>query len=108
MEEDQPGATTEGEHQGNVCATMASRSGALVCQVSLKKAATRAASSEESEAVVEQREWAHKVIPSRWVGGVCDEQLEEDDSGVWRGWGRGHVGGGAKAKVICRLEGNVK
>jgi hypothetical protein len=40
---------------------------------------------------------------------MCDEQLEEDDSGVWRGWGRGRVrsgvGGGAKAKVVCKLEG---
>lgn len=64
---------------------MASRLGALVCQASLKQAAATAASSKESQAAVEQRERAHEVLPSQRVGGMCDEQLEEDGNGVWRG-----------------------
>lgn len=56
-----------------------------MCHASLKQAAAGATSSEESQAVVEQRERAHEVLPSRRVGGMYDKQLEEDDSGVGMG-----------------------
>lgn len=39
---------------------------------------------------MEQRERADEVFPSRRVGGVCDEQVEEDSGWAWRrGWGQG-------------------
>jgi hypothetical protein len=93
--EDRLGAGATCKRQGhevghNICATRVSRLIVLACQASSKKSTTRATNG--GSTVAWSSAIGHQVLPSRWVGGLCDEHVEE-------GVGRGHVGSGAVVRV---------
>lgn len=54
----------------------------------MARAAEAGHGCEEHGVVVEEHEWAHNILPSQWVGGVREEQVE-DGGWAWRRDGDG-------------------
>lgn len=104
--EDRPGAGAGGERQGDEVGQRLRDEGFASRRVGApgeleagggEGRDRRVGVGEERETGVEQRERADEVVPSWRVGGVCDEQVEEDGGGARRrGWRRGRVGGGSE------------
>lgn len=113
--EDRPGAGAGGERQGDEVGQRLRDEGLASRRVGApgeleagggEGRDRRVGVGEEREAGVEQRERADEVVPSWRVGGVCDEQVEEDGGGARRrGWRRGRVGSGAGVGVGGGSEG---
>lgn len=59
----------------------------------------------EREVVMWSSAIGHEVLPSRWVGGLCDEHVEEDDGREVGHGGGGGVEGVSEAEPTSGLEG---